>query len=195
MLGFHPQLTISYDWTALINDVQNIANEWVHTNRFKENLIYQQGASLVATLPTGGWISKSESSKDFFVYGGVTELELIGNRFRETFPDLTFTPPTMGYTSDNIPEHRDHVKNGRTSLVYPLCDNASLGRVFDPKHISDFYYMCLRDQMIAINISERHLVYVHEPRIWFNIHCQEPPEYVKETFDKLGKVVLDCHDT
>lgn len=190
LLGFYPQITIDHDWTSLLKTVNHVAEHWVRSGKLQEHLLYQQAASQVASLPGGGWISKSGPSEDFFVFGGVDATESIGRRFQERFPSLTFTPATMGCTSGHVPIHRDHSKNGQTSLVYPLHDNPSLGRVFDPAGQKDFYYLCQKDQMVAINITERHTVYVHEPRIWFTIHCQESPEQVKQVFDSAGPIVL-----
>lgn len=190
MLGFYPEIKLSHNWQNLVTVVRSIADEFIHSGKFMDHLLYQQGASQVASLPNGGWTSKSAHSQDFFVYGGVEELESIGKLFKSRFPLLSFTPPTIGYSSSNVPLHRDHIKNGLTSLIYPIHDNPSLGRVIDPKGQKDFYYLCQKDQMIAINIAEEHMVYVHETRTWFTIHCHEPIEMVKQVFDAAGSIVL-----
>ena len=154
-------------------------------------MLFQQGVSLVASLPEEGWIAKlSDPNESFFVFGGLKETEELGKLFQSRFPLLSFTPASIGCTFSNIPMHRDHIKNGLTSLVYPIHDNPSLGRVGDPQGHKDFYYLCQKDQMVAINISEEHMVYVHEPRTWFTIHCHEPIEMVKQVFDASGPIVL-----
>lgn len=190
LLGFHPQITIVNDWQPLIRLVSDIADQWVKSGRFLEHLIYQEGASQVATLPEGGWISKSAPSENFFVFGGIDATETIGERWKKRFPSLSFTPSSMGFSEGHVPIHRDSPKNGKTSLIYPLFDNPSLGRVFDPVGVKDFYYLCQKEKMTAINITEPHTVYVHEPRIWYTIHCHEPIEEVKKVFDQAGVVEL-----
>lgn len=190
LLGFHPQITIVNDWQPLIEMVSDIADRWVTSGRFLEHLIYHEGASQVATLPEGGWISKSGPSDDFFVFGGIDAIDAIGERWKKSFASLSFTPSSMGYTKGHVPVHRDSLKNGKTSLVYPLFDNPSLGRVFDPAGQKDFYYLCQKEKMTAINITQPHTVYVHEPRIWYTIHCHEPIEEVKRVFEQAGTVEL-----
>ena len=190
MLGFHPQFTIDCNWDNLMVLAQSVAETFIRNGEFQKNLMYEQGASQVSSLPGGGWISKSGPSQDFFVLGGIPELEEIGSRFQKKFPSLTFTPATIGCTSGNVPVHRDHRKNGLTSLIYPLHDNPSLGRVFDPLGKQDFYYLCQKYQMIAIDISQQHTVYVHEPRTWFTIHCHESIDQVFQTFNNQAPIVL-----
>lgn len=190
LLGFYPDITINHDWSNLVLRTQQVSEKFVKTGNFLQHLIYTQGASQVSTLPTGGWISKSAPSQDFFVMGGISETDTIGERFKEKLPMLTWTPPTIGCTTSHVPEHRDHAKNGRTSLVYPISDNPSLGIVRNPDSNEEFYYLHQTGKSIMINITVPHRVYVHAPRIWFTLHCMEPIEKVREVFDNLGAIVI-----
>ena len=183
LLGFHPSLYIKHNWDNLINQVTDIANSFVKTELYKNHILYEHGASIVAEVPGGGWISKSGPSDDFFVFGGIDELNELGHLFEKTFPELSFTPATMCFTSKNVPVHKDNIKNGQASLVYPLHVADSIGVVIDPNNESDFFYTGKNMWPTIINITEYHRVYNSEPRIWFSIHFHEPIEEVKKAFD------------
>ena len=190
LLGFYPNIHINHDWTQLVDLAQHTAENFVHNQVFQDHLLYSQGASQVAGLPGGGWISKSAPSQDFFVIGGLPETQDLEQRLKSVLPMLTWTPATIGYTSGHVPEHQDHPKNGRTSLVYPIKDNPSLGAVTDPESGQEFYYLHQKDRPIMINIQTPHRVYVHAPRIWFTLHCHESIDEVKQIFDHLGPVSI-----
>ena len=188
MLGFYPNLKIDYQWESLINLAKQTASQYIRTNEFKNHLLYEHGASIVAKGYQGGWISKQRSSHDFFVTGGVPETELLESRFKNQFPDFTFTPASMGYSTADVPLHSDSIKNGQCSLVYPLHDVNSIGKVYGENET--FIYSFKKYCPIIINITKSHEVLNSSERIWFTIHFLETIEAVKEKFDKLGKVIL-----
>lgn len=190
MLGFHPKLNIDYDWAPLTSSVERVARDQVHTGRFVDRILYDEGASQVAEIDGGGWISKSRESYDFFVMGGIQDTKNLDIKFQKAFPEFTFTPATICWTSRDIPRHRDSPKNGQCSLVYPLYDHRSIGMVIDPENKSDFFYSTRAYAPVIINITQYHQVYVKSPRIWFSIHIHEPIELVKEVFDKLGPITV-----
>lgn len=192
MLAFHPAIYIDHDWTALKTHVTNVANGFVKTGKYREYLLYENGASVVAEIPGGGWISKSAPSEDFFVMGGLPEIDALGKRFEKAFPELMFTPATICYSSHDVPRHRDHIKNGQASLVYPLHTCESVGVVYDPSENDpkDFYYSGKNAWPTVINIREYHRVYNTEPRVWFSIHFHQPIEVVKYLFDKRAPVTI-----
>lgn len=191
LLGFHPSLRINYNWTSLSAQVKLVAEQFIHTQSFTNFLLYEQGASQVSRLSDQpGWISKSKYSHDFFVMGGIPETEMLDQKFRETFPKFTFSPATICWSSQDIPTHKDNIKNGQCSLVYPLHNNNSQGIVYDPAGINDFTYNFIENNPVMINITIPHMVKISEPRIWFSIHTHEPIEAVKEEFDRLGPIVL-----
>jgi hypothetical protein len=177
MLGFFPKLCIDYNWTKLVERVEQVA-EYVHSQDYRNNIIYEDGASIVANVPEGGWISKSGPSHDFFVYGPIEELD---TWFQQQFPELTFTPATVCYSSQNVPRHRDSPKNGQCSLVYPLHDNEGVGTVYGDNET--FSYGTVKHTPVVINITKEHEVSITEKRIWFSIHMHESVEKVKEVFD------------
>lgn len=190
MLGFYPQLTINYNWNNLQLTVESVAKQFIHTARFKKNLMYEQGNSQVAHLPDGGWISKSATSYDFFVLGGISETKILEQKFQEAFPNFTFSPATICWTSQDVPLHKDHPKNGKCSLIYPLHSSNSCGVVYDPAGLENFTYGFLESQPIMINITVLHMVKIFEPRIWFSIHTHEPIEVVNEEFNKRGHIII-----
>jgi len=181
MLGFFPKLCIDYNWTKLVERVEQVA-EYVHSEDYCDNIIYEDGASIVANVPKGGWISKSGPSHDFFVYGPIEELD---TWFQQQFPELTFTPATMCYSSQNVPRHRDSPKNGQCSLVYPLHDNDGVGTVYGDNET--FSYGTVKHTPVVINITKQHEVDISDKRIWFSIHMHEPIEMVKQVFDKYAE--------
>lgn len=190
LLGFHPAIYIDHDWTSLKTHVTNIANGFVKSGKYREYMLYEDGASVVSEIPGGGWISKSGPSEDFFVMGGLPETGEIEARFKSAFPELTFTPATICYSSRDVPRHRDSIKNGQASLVYPLhiCD--SVGVVYDPDNQNDFFYSGRSMWPTIINITQYHRVFNNAPRFWFSIHFHEPIEKVKEIFDKHGAISI-----
>jgi hypothetical protein len=188
LLGFHPAIFIDHDWAALTTYVTNLANGFVKNGKYREYLLYEDGASIVAEIPGGGWISKSGPSEDFFVMGGTTETEDLQKRFELAFPELTFTPATVCYSSHDVPRHRDNIKNGQASLVYPLHACDSVGVVYDPDNQNDFFYSGNSVWPTVINITQYHRVHNHGARVWFSIHFHESIEQVKQVFDKKGTI-------
>lgn len=190
LLAFHPSIYIEHDWDPLKTYTANIANGFVKSGKYKEYLLYEDGASIVAEIPGGGWISKSGPSEDFFVLGGVTETEDLHQRFRMALPELTFTPATMCFSTGEVPLHKDNIKNGQASLVYPLHPNSSVGVVYDPENNDDFYYTGKGMVPTIINITQQHRVFNDETRIWFSIHFHESIETVKEVFDMKRPIII-----
>jgi hypothetical protein len=193
MLGFHPAIYIDYDWTSLTTTVTNLANGFVKNGKYREYVLYEDGASVVSKIPGDwGWISKSNPSEDFFVMGGTTETEELESRFKSALPELTFTPATVCYSSHDVPRHRDNIKNGQASLVYPLHPCDSVGVVYDPgeNNPSDFYYSGRNSWPTVINITQYHRVYNTQPRVWFSIHFHEPIETVKQVFDTKSLITI-----
>jgi hypothetical protein len=188
MIGFYPKLTINYNWTTLIKLTKETAEYYVRTNKFKNHMLYEHGASLVAEGYQGGWISKQKYSHDFFVAGGTSETENLETRFKNQFPNYTFTPASIGYSTSNVPLHHDNVKNGQCSLIYPLHDVDSIGKVYGDNET--FVYEFKKDCPIIIDITKKHEVLNNKERIWFTIHFHESIEQVKQEFDKVGKIVL-----
>lgn len=186
MLGFFPNLIINHNWSKLAKQAKLVAENFVHTNKFKEKMMYFYGPSLVSELPGGGWISKQADSKDFFVMGGHPELNYIGEQFSQRFPALTFTPPTIGYSTGDVPRHRDYEGNGSTSLIYPINTVTSRGYVYSDNEIFEYGF----DKPVMINIFQEHEVKNSEERIWFSIHFHQTVSQVKESFDRLGQVVI-----
>lgn len=192
LLGFHPAVYIDYDWQPLMTSITDVANGFIKTGRYRDHLLYEDGASVVAEIPGGGWISKSGPSEDFFVMGGTQDTEDLQQRFRVALPELTFTPATICYTSHDVPYHRDSIKNGQSSLVYPLHACDSVGVVYDPEKNEpvDFYYSGRNRWPTVINITQYHRVYNSGPRIWFSIHFHESIEKVKEVLDTKGPIEI-----
>lgn len=193
MLAFYPELYIKYDFSDLVTSTRNIATDFVHTDKYKDSVLYEQGASIVSELPRGGWISKQNESKDFFVSGGTEEIERIGKRFEYIFPELTFTPSTLCYSSGDVPLHTDSPKNGKCSLVYPLHDSNAIGNVINKitdNRTSLVTYTTRAHTPIIINITYPHQVKNTEERIWYSIHFHEDIETVKEAFDKRSSVIV-----
>ena len=187
MLGFQPEFKIAHNWDALTTMVRTVATDFVHTGKYLNHLIYESGASVVCEMPGGGWISKSGPSVDFFVMGGIPETELLDTFFKETFPTLTFTPATVCWSSNEVPMHRDSIKNEQVSFVYPLHDHPARGTVYGPDG-AIFEYGTKADQPTLINIREmHHVTNITKPRIWFSIHMHEDIEKVKKVFDNLPK--------
>ena len=186
ILGFYPVLTIQHDWSKLIKQAQAVAKHYVQVDKFKDNLSYIYGPSLVSDLPGGGWISKQADSKDFFVMGGHPELNAIADQFTQLFPELTFSPPTIGYTTDNIPDHIDYEGNGLSSLIYPLAQNSSQGKVVGDNETFEYNF----DRPVIININRLHGVTNSQERICFCIHFHQTVSQVKELFDKHGQIVI-----
>ena len=189
MLGFYPnfKITCNVDWAELSLRVVDTAINYVHTNKYKENILYESVNSIVASLPTGGWISKSGPSFDFFVMGGIPETEILDNWFKKQFPNLTFTPATICWSSKNVPLHRDNIKNGQSSLVYPISNNSGYGTVYG--NDAKFTYGTEKHKPVVINITVDHEVVITEPRVWFSIHMQEPIKMVKEVLDNYANNV------
>lgn len=190
LLGFYPAIYIEHDWSNLITKVTDLANEFVKSGKYRDHLLYEDGASVVAEIPGGGWISKSGPSQDFFVMGGVAETEDLQQRFRAALPELTFTPATICYSSHDVPRHRDSIKNGQASLVYPLHPCESVGVVYDPSDTEphDFFYSGRNQWPTVINITQYHRVHNTQPRAWFSIHFHESIEKVKEVLDTKGMI-------
>lgn len=188
LLAFYPAIYIEHDWTPLITTVTEMADGFVKNEKYREHVIYEDGASIVAGIPGGGWISKSGPSQDFFVMGGIKETEDLQQRFRAALPELTFTPATVCYSSHNVPRHRDSIKNGQASLVYPLFPNDAVGVVYDPDNRQDFYYTGKNMSPIIINITQYHRVFNDKPRVWFSIHFHESIDVVKQVFDQKQPV-------
>lgn len=186
LLGFHPTIYIEYDWSNLIAMATDMANGFVKSGKYRDHLLYEDGASVVAEIPGGGWISKSGPSKDFFVMGGINETEDLQQRFHAALPELTFTPATICYSSHSVPRHRDNIKNGQASLVYPLHGCESVGIVYDPNDTEphDFFYSGRDQWPTVINITQYHRVHNTEPRVWFSIHFHESIDVVKQVFDQ-----------
>jgi hypothetical protein len=191
ILGFRPLLYIDHNWDFLVNKVETVAKQLIHTQSYRDSLLYEQGASQVAKLPDEqGWISKSGPSYDFFVMGGMLETDLLDQKFRETFPKFTFSPATICWSSQDIPEHKDNIKNGKCSIVYPLHTSDSQGIVYDPSGVKNFTYGFVKNEPVVINITIPHMVKITKPRIWFSIHTHDPIETVKEEFDKRKKIIM-----
>lgn len=189
MLVFRPNLSINHQWDNLIRDIKCIAKDYVQTSEYKKSLMYTHGASEVSNLPTGGWISKQASSYDFFVMGGLPETEMLEFKFRQLFPILDFTPATICYSSKSVPLHKDSIKNGLCSLVYPLHDHNSISRVYDSNGGTEEYRF-LKDQPVILNITKQHEVMNTGERIWFSIHFHNSIEQVRDEFNKLGSVII-----
>ena len=188
MIGFHPKLKINYQWTPLINWVKETADQYIRTDKFKNHILYEHGASLVAEGYQGGWISKQQYAHDFFVTGGIESTEELGTKFKNQFPDFTFTPASMGYSTADVPLHSDSIKNGQCSLIYPLHNVDSVGKVYNNQEI--FTYGFKQDCPIIIDITKKHEVLNSSERIWFTIHFHESIEQVKKEFDRLGEIIL-----
>jgi hypothetical protein len=187
MLGFQPHIKLLHNWNQLISRVTDVAHSFVINKQYQDHILYESGASVVAELPNGGWISKSGPSQDFFVLGGIPETELLDKFFNHTFPELTFTPATICWSSSNVPRHRDSIKNGQCSFVYPMHDNSGTGVVYEPDSNQVYTYETQADTPIIINITKEHEVKITDPRIWFSIHMHEDIEKVKKVFDNLPK--------
>ena len=185
MLGFAPNFKIVHDWSKLIACISDVATNFVQSGKYLDHVIYSSGASVVANIPGSGWISKSGPSNDFFVLGGIPETEELDEFFKTTFPELTFTPATMCWSSHNVPRHRDSIKNGQCSLVYPLYYNSGTGTVYGEDQV--YTYGTHKDTPVIINITKEHEVEITAPRIWFSIHMHEDIEKVKQVFDNLSK--------
>lgn len=190
LLAFHPGIYIEHDWTPLISHITNVANGFVGSGKYREYIMYEDGASVVSEMPGGGWISKSGPSKDFFVMGGLSETDELEHRIKIALPELTFTPATVCYSSHDVPRHRDSIKNGQASLVYPLHPNDAVGVVYDPNDREDFYYTGKNMLPTIINITQYHRVFNDKPRIWFSIHFHESIDVVKQVFDKKYPVMI-----
>lgn len=186
MLGFFPQLQINFDWTRLTKQVKTVAEHYVRTDKFKDNIVYFYGPNLISELPGGGWISKQKESKDFFVMGGYADLNYIGEQFKQLLPELTFTPPTICYSSADVPRHRDYEGNGSTSLIYPINSVNSRGYVYGQDETFEYGF----NKPVMINIFQEHEVKNTEERIWFSIHFHQTADIVKDSFDRLGQVVI-----
>lgn len=186
MLGFFPNIIINHDWSKLVKQAKLVAEHFVHTDKFKDKMSYSYGPSLVAELPGGGWISKQADSKDFFVMGGHPELNYIGEQFTQRFPFLTFTPPTIGYSTSDVPRHRDYEGNGYTSLIYPINSVSSHGYVYGDNETFEYGF----DKPVMINIFQDHEVKNTEERIWFSLHFNQTADVVKQEFDKVGQVII-----
>ena len=182
LLGFHPAIYIEYEWEPMIEKITGVANEFIKTNKYREHVLYEDGASVVAEIPGGGWISKSGPSEDFFVMGGLPETEDLQQRFQTALPELTFTPATICYSSRDVPRHRDSIKNGQASLVYPLHKTDAVGVVYDPSDRQDFYYTGKNMLPTIINITQYHRVFNDKPRIWFSTHFHESIDVVRQVF-------------
>jgi hypothetical protein len=182
MLGFYPKLDIDRNWATLAGRVTNVAHEYVHNNKYMDHVLYENVNSIVAELPTGGWISKSGPSYDFFVMGGIPETQELDTWFQTRFPTLTFTPATICWSSQNVPRHKDNIKNGQSSLVYPIKDNSGYGIVYGENE--EFRYETKRYTPVVINITTEHEVIISKPRVWFSIHMQESIEMVKKVLDQ-----------
>jgi hypothetical protein len=165
---------------------QTVAKHYVQPNKFKDNLSYVYGPSLVSELPGGGWISKQADSKDFFVMGGHPELNYLSEQFSQLFPELTFSPPTIGYSTGDIPNHIDYEGNGLSSLIYPLTTVDSQGTVVGDTETFDYTF----EKPVIININRLHGVINSQERICFCIHFHQTVSQVKESFDKLAQVVI-----
>ena len=139
-------------------------------------------------MPEGGWISKQDVSYDFFVMGGIDETVELENKFKKLFPTLTFTPATIAYSTSEIPMHRDAIKNGQTSLVYPLHNHDSISKIYDNDIVVEYKFK--QDIPIILNITKQHEVINTGKRICFCIHFHESIKEVKQQFDKLGKIIL-----
>lgn len=187
-LLFKPHFVIDHDWKDLVESTRRIADYWIKSEEYRKHIMYEQGASVVARAPLNGWVSKSGPSKDFFVYGGILETEKIGKRFQERFPNLTFTPATICYTSANVPRHKDSIKNGLCSLIYPLHDHDSMSYVYENDRSELYGFEQYRP--VIIDITKEHEVLNRGERIWFSIHFHQTLLEVKKSFDKLGKFVL-----
>jgi hypothetical protein len=186
ILGFYPDLTIKFDWTKLVKQARTVAQHYVRTDKFKDNLSYLYGPSQVSDLPSGGWISKQSDSYDFFVMGGHPELNYLSEQFAQAFPELTFSPPTIGYSTKDIPEHIDYEGNGLSSLIFPLNSVDSHGRVVGDNETFEYTF----DKPVIININRLHGVTNNQERICFCIHFHQTVSQVKESFDRLGQVVI-----
>ena len=200
MLTFNPPFKIEHNWTNLIELVKTTAKEFVHTDAYKESVLYEHGASIVSSLPNGGWISKSGPAHDFFVLGGIPETEAIQKAFEATFPTLSFTPATICYSSEDIPEHKDSPKNGKCSLVYTLQDCESFGtvRCVDEENKvveTKIYNTFNKERPVVLNIRCPHSVTIREERVWFSIHIHEDMETVKKEFDKVSTIVVQYTDS
>jgi hypothetical protein len=188
MIGFYPRLKINYDWKNLINLTKQTAELYIRTGEFKNHMLYEHGASLVAKGYQGGWISKQNSAYDFFVTGGIPETEELELRFKNQFVNFTFTPASMGYSTSDVPLHSDSIKNGQCSLVYPLHNVESIGEVYGDNET--FVYEFKQDCPIIIDITKKHKVVNNTERVWFTIHFHESIEQVKKEFDRLGEIIL-----
>ena len=190
MLVFYPDLFINYKWDFLIDKVKSTAKNYVQTGEYKNYLMYTSGASEVANVSGGGWLSKQDTSYDFFVMGGIQETDNLENKFKKLFPKLTFTPATICYSSKLIPKHKDSIKNGQASLVYPLHDHPSLSKIYDNNDNVAVEYKFEQDRPVILNITNQHEVINLGERVWFSIHFHESIEQVKTEFDKLGKIII-----
>jgi hypothetical protein len=190
MLVFYPDLFIDYEWTTLIDRVKSTAKNYVQTGEYKNHLMYTSGASEVANVPGGGWLSKQDISYDFFVMGGIEETDNLENKFKELFPTLTFTPATICYSSKSVPKHKDSIKNGQASLVYPLHDHPSVSKIYNNDDNAVLEYKFEQDRPVILNITKQHEVVNLGERVWFSIHFHESIEQVKTEFDTLGKIII-----
>lgn len=189
MLTFYPDIFIDFPWDNLTATVKDVAKNFVHTQEFKKHMLYKHGASEVAELPTGGWISKQAFSHDFFVMGGIPETMLIESKFKEMFPNFEFTPGTICYSTQSVPMHIDSVKNGLCSLIYPLHDHTSISKVYGKDGTVEEYKF-LKGHPVILDITEQHEVINSGERIWFSIHFHSPIDQVQKAFNNIGQVVI-----